>query len=233
MKPSLVVLLNLVSVILCLGQIDGRFFEDYTHKWEVYFEDTLGNQTLNRIWTDYGEIMDVNDKKYLHRVQDLYNPDGTLQSTWINMVELPSMKPWYFQAVTPSGGNTFIEFSENYVFSTISNPAEKRYQQDTLSYEGKLYDWNLYGILLCGLPLKSGKVFVLPILNSNSYQLDEIKVSILKMETINSKRNKIIDTWKVETDKNLTFWLSKKPPYVIQLQLDLQGGNKLMWYSCF
>lgn len=212
------------------SQFDGSFIENYTHKWEVYLEDTSGNKSLNRIWTDYVEIVELKDKKFLHRVQDLYNPDGSLQSTWINMVEHHNLKPWYFQSITPSGLNIFIEFHQNQV--TFATNEHKNLQKDTLVYQGALYDWNLYGLLLCGLHFESQKSFNFPILNPNTLLIDKLKVNISHQEKIKTRTGKWIDTWKVETDKGLIFWLSKNPPYVIQLKLEMNNGNSLIWYSC-
>lgn len=224
--------LTLLSLV-GFSQIDGSFYENYTHKWEVYLEDSNGNKSLSRVWTDYGETMEISGKKYLHHVQDLYNPDGSLYATWINMVEHKSLKPWYFQSVTPTGIFTFTKFLENKAVTISSNPIEKEYKRDTMVYTGRLYDWNLYGILLCGLPMEPGIKYSLPIFNPNTLSIDQIDVNITQKEKIKTKTGKSIETWKVETDKNLTFWLSKIPPYVVQLKLDLQNGNKLWWYSCY
>ena len=52
--------------------IDGTIIKPYTNKWKVTLIKPNGEKVPNKIWTDYGQIIDLGDKKYFHRVQNLY-----------------------------------------------------------------------------------------------------------------------------------------------------------------
>ncbi len=210
--------------------VSGDFIAPYTNKWKVVIENANGNSTDALIWTDYSQIMEVNGTKYIHRVQDLYSPDHSLVDTWINMTELETLKPWQFQAISPTGSFSFLEFSDESVIIRTNRNNQRSTVSDTMKIDTPLFDWNLYGMLLVGLPFEKETKYSLPIWQPGVNQPNKLTVTVEGKETIQTLSNQQIETFKLTTDKGLTFWLSKEAPYVIQLQLNQPNGARRMWY---
>lgn len=210
--------------------IDGSFIEPYTNKWKVVIESQDGNTQNALIWTDYAQLMDIDGTMYLHRVQDLYAPGYRLVDSWINMVEHKTLKPWQFQAVNPSGSVAFLEFLDKSIVSNTNRNQSREIEMDTLDISTPVFDWNLYGILLAGLPFEIGTSYELPVWLPGANQVGTVIATMESKEEITTLSAQKIETVKVSTDKGLTFWLSKKAPYVIQLQLNQPNGALRMWY---
>ena len=210
--------------------MDGSFIEAYTNKWKVVVENADGSSQDALIWTDYAQLMNIDGKKYLHRVQDLYSPSYNLVDSWINMVEHETLKPWQFQAVNPEGSVSFLEFFEKSIVSNSNRNQNTDMKIDTVDISNSLFDWNLYGMLLVGLPFEIGSAYELFVWLPGANQEGTVKATMESKEIISTLSNEKIETVKISTDKGLTFWLTKKAPYVIQLQLDQQNGARRMWY---
>ncbi|MEO9870080.1 DUF3108 domain-containing protein [Ekhidna sp.] len=218
------------SILTERNLVDGSFIKDYTNKWKVTYVANDGKETPNKVWTDYGQIIELNGKIYFHRIQDLYDPKMNLQETWINMVEYPSLRPVSFSRTTPTGQFTFIQFDGNKV-NSISN-----FQSESLTPSGtnvelveSAYDWNLYGMLLVALPFEEGLTSKLPFYSTQTGALDWLITTVEGQESLVLSNEEIVTTWKLSTNQNLTFWLTKSAPYVHRLELELQNNAKLIW----
>lgn len=221
---------KVISVKPGSALMDGSFIEAYTNKWKVVVENADGSSQDALIWTDYAQLMNIDGKKYLHRVQDLYSPSYNLVDSWINMVEHKTLKPWQFQAVNPAGSVSFLEFLEKSIVSNSNRNQNSDMKMDTVDISNSLFDWNLYGMLLVGLPFEIGSTYELSVWLPGANQEGTVKATMEEKETITTLSHKTFDTYKISTDKGLTFWLTKKAPYVIQLQLDQPNGARRMWY---
>ncbi|HNP16811.1 MAG TPA: hypothetical protein PKL31_00145 [Fulvivirga sp.] len=210
--------------------IDGTIIKPYTNKWKVTYFDAQGKAVPNKVWTDYGQIIELDDKQYFHRVQDLYDPKMNLLVTWINMVELNTLLPVSFSTLSPSGGFSYYQFDGNHIIGSANNQSKER---EIISIDKTLaesvYDWNMYGMLLIGLPLKEHLIAKLPYASTPSGELKWLVAHVTGKDQLSVPNNKTITTWKVETNQNLTFWLSKKAPYVIKLEAYLPNNTKMVW----
>lgn len=209
-------------------RLNGKFLTNYTNKWKVTFVNADGSTIPNRIWTDYGNIIELDNKSYLHRVQDLYDPQMNLQDTWINMVEQKTLAPQIFTSISPNGTHRHYKFNGNNISGKVKQPNEEAIATDTTFNQG-VYDWNLYGMLLVGLPLAEGLIARIPIYSAQTNGLDWLTANVVGREDAQLDNSKSISTWKVITDKSLTFWLTKSAPYVIKLELQLPNDTKLIW----
>lgn len=239
MTPKLVFILYLIQ-LFCLSivpndpvirpgseLVDGTIIRDYTNRWKVTHVASDGTKTPSRIWTDYGQIMSLNGTDYLHRVQDLYDPNMNLQETWINMVEHRTLRPLSFSRMTPSGSFatiTFDSLSVHVMGNIFTNPKDT-----TTSVPQPVFDWNLYGILLVGLPFDVGFTARMPFYSMQSNTTDWLRVEVLGEEKLTDPSGSEIITTKIITDKQLTFWLTKEAPYVHQLTLELPNNAHLIW----
>lgn len=220
------------TVIVTPGgnHMDGSFIENYTNKWKVTYQTANGQSTPNKFWTDYGQIITIRGKEYFHRVQDLYSPTWELQDTWINMTERKSLTPVSFTTISPQGKFAHYEFNELAVNGKSNGlPANDEVSEVSQVLEAEVFDWNLYGMLLVGLPMKKGQVYKLPFFDTTSKSLKWLSAFIEKKESIKLPNGEKIEVWKVVTDQTLTFWISKSAPYIIRLELYLQDNNKLIW----
>ena len=211
--------------------VDGSFLKNYTNKWKVSFIDLEGKETPNRIWTDYGNMIELNGKTYFHRVQDIYSPELTHLDTWVNIVEKSTLKPWQFYSTNASGSNAFYQFSDTKLIISSNKSKEKTQKSDTLSLKQPIFDWNLYGMLLVGLPLEKGAVYKLPYYDSNTKKVTYLIATIEGQEEVINASEKRIKTWKIKCSDGLVFWITKEAPYVIQLELPVPERGKLFWNS--
>ncbi|MEP5611418.1 MAG: hypothetical protein ABJP45_04180 [Cyclobacteriaceae bacterium] len=209
--------------------LDGERITDYTNKWKVTFVDSEGKETPNKIWTDYGQIISLDGKKYFHRVQDLYDPQMNLQDTWINMVEHKTLVPVSFSTLNPKGGFAHYQFDGAKITGNTNQATAGELTEIDLSFDEAVFDWNLYGMLLVGLPFKTGLIAKLPFYAPQQGGLGWIAASVVGKESMKMPDGKSIQTWKVQTNQRLTFWVSEQAPYVIRLELELQNNARLVW----
>ena len=210
------------------GLLDGTIINDYTNKWKVTLITANGQNIPNKIWTDYGQVIDLNGENYFHRVQDLYDPQMKLQDTWINMVKHKDLIPISSSTFQPTGLFSFTAYEgAKAKFRSNISSGDSTTVESSIDYGRPVYDWSLYGMLLVGLPFEKGLVAKMPIAGTDSMQWLNIHVS--NRETLVLPDGNEIDTWKIETNQRLIFWISESAPYVIQLELALQNNAKLVW----
>lgn len=210
------------------GLINGSIIKPYTNKWKVTYVTSEGKLVPNKFWTDYGQIIELNGEKYFHRVQDLYDPQMNLQDTWINMVEHESLVPISSSTLKPNGLFSYVQCEGNVAkLQTNMTSKDTTVVQSELDFGQKAYDWSLYGMLLVGLPFKEGLIAKMPIIGTDS--LEWLVANVMSKEILLLPNNEKVTTWKVHTNRKLIFWISQSAPYVIKLELKLQGGAKLLW----
>ncbi|MEM8508111.1 MAG: hypothetical protein AAF717_09795 [Bacteroidota bacterium] len=209
--------------------VDGDFLAPYSNKWQAFLVDSLGREQLNLYWTDYAQLINFKGEKCFHRVQELYTPDYNHRETWINMVELPSMKPRFFQVFKASGQVMAVTFNGDKV--RVASNQNERHVLETKEYKvaALCYDWNLYGLLLVALPFETGKRYALPFFDQTIGEMTTLQAKVGPQETITNLKGDPFDVWKITTNQNLTFWIRKEPPYVMQTELYYPNGTKLLW----
>ncbi|MEX1014395.1 MAG: hypothetical protein WDZ80_04515, partial [Candidatus Paceibacterota bacterium] len=163
--------------------IEGSFIEPYTNKWQVSINDTNGNKSTVRIWTDYAQILEIDGVDYLHRVQDLYSSNLELEETWINIVSHHDLFPKRFTSQNASGGLLNIKFEAGKL-TIKSNAESQKFDPEIVNLSQPVYDWNLYGMLLVGLPFNEGKVYRIPYWSQSTRSVDYVVTTINEKETI-------------------------------------------------
>lgn len=211
------------------GQVDGSFIKPYTNSWEVFLIDTLGNENHIRYWTDYVHFIDIDGISYMHRVQDIYNASRDLQTTWVNVVDKKNLIPLRFTVHSPLGNLATMQFEEGSIFLGSNQNEERVFEKDTIEVENKLFDWNLYGMLLIGLPFNEGITYKLPYWSMQTRTKQYIFVTIGNEEVIETLNGKKIKTNSVLTSDGFVFSLTKEAPYVIRLIWNLPNGSKMIW----
>lgn len=211
--------------------IDGTIIQPYTNKWKVTVVTADGKEIPNKIWTDYGQVIELKGKKYFHRVQDLYSPNMELIDTWINMVECETLIPISFSTLNPKGGFSYYQFDGNQIAVNSNLNEDRKTTEVNLELAAPIYDWNLYGMLLVGLPFEKGLVAKIPYCDGKSNDIKWVVTIIKGKEELKMPDGKTVTAWKVATTskQKLNFWLSKSPPYVLKLDLELQNNARLIW----
>jgi len=77
----------------------------------------------------------------------------------------------------------------------------------------------MYGLLLVTLPLKTGFSARMPSFDENSDTSRWANFRVTREELVEAGPGKQVKAWVVETEDNgaMTFWLTRRPPYVIKL----------------
>lgn len=210
------------------GLLKGELIQAYTNRWKVTYIDSVGNRTPNKIWTDYGQIIELDNEKYFHRVQDLYDPNMNHLDTWTNMVKQKNLSPVSSSTLKPNGLFSYVKYNGTTAkLRTNTTSKDSTVVETQRDYGRAVYDWSLYGMLLVGLPFEEGLMAKMPIVGTND--LVWLHAHVVGKESITSPNKKKIQTWKVETNQRLVFWISETAPYVIKLELKLPRGSKLLW----
>jgi len=218
------------TLVLSVGNklIDGSVIKPYTNKWKLSIVNGEGNSKPNGIWTDHGQIIELNGVKYFHRVQDLYDANMNLTDTWMNRVELETLKPISFQTINPKGGFSFYDFDDHKVKISTNLNKEKKTIESEVPLEAVVFDWNLYGMLLVALPMKENSIMKLPFYDARTNKKQWLIARIEKSEMLKIGRESIL-TWKIVTNQRLVFWISKESPYVIKLTLNIGNNSHILW----
>lgn len=209
--------------------ISGDHLKPYSNKWKMYSVDAQGTERLVTVWTDYAQLIKLEGKTYMSRIQELYNPNLSLRELWTNLFERTTLLPYRASQFKTSGDYSYSEFnSDKIVLATKT--ANKEAVKVDYSITSPTYDWSLYGILLSGLPFEKGKYYNIPVLNQqNASGKGNIIATIEGAETVKDDNGNDHEAWKVSTNVGLTFWLTKEAPYVIQLTSPAQNGGYTIW----
>ena len=207
------------------SKVDGSFIEAYSNKWKVSILDSLGNKKFVRIWTDRLDLFHLNEGVYLYRTQNLYDSEKKWQESWFNIVEAENLKPVLFTQLKADGSQHFIKFSSDELIIKNNDSQES----EIITLDKPVFDWNLYGILLVGLPFKENFSFRLPFWSQQTKTAETLTATPAGQEEIETLSGNKYNTQKITTDRGLTFWLVKEKPYVIQLTLALENGSTMIW----
>jgi hypothetical protein len=228
-KASLGAEKDTVRITTQYNVFDGGFIRPYSNKWKVYFLEGDNEPVLERIWTDYMQSITIDNVDYLSRTQELYGAELELQEVWTNLFVQKTMLPKRASQMRMDGTYQYIEFESKQVKIKIKQ-AEIEERLLTHTYEYVPFDWSLYGVLLSALPLKTGWVGKFPILDFQSENKAAwLLVTIQGKESIITEDGRVFETFKIVTNQGLSFWVSKKAPYVIQLELQREEGQKNLW----
>lgn len=207
-------------------QLDASFMKNTTNEWKVSYFSKDGKLVNEGRWTDVIRIQSLNGKKVLHRVQELYNKKGSLTNVWTNLSELKNLKPIQSSEFRPTGRFSYVEFSGKKIKgSWAGKDKELKLQKFENEFKDELFDWSLYGILLAAMPFEKGMIGKFPIYNGANGS------ATLVAEVVGEKKIGSFSTWEIKTNKNLLFWVTKKAPYVINLELKNPNGFRVFWES--
>lgn len=209
--------------------ISGKHLKPYANKWKMYSVDAQGKETLVTIWTDYAQLIELEGKTYISRIQELYNPAMMLQELWTNLFEHETMLPYRASQFKTTGDYSYTAFGMDKVVHSTKTATKEAVKVDYRG-DGMTYDWTMYGVLLSGLPFKKGEAYSIPVFSQqNDTGKATVIATIAGKETVTDDNKKEHTTWRVDTNAGLTFWLTKEEPYVIQLSYPTQNGGKMIW----
>lgn len=211
------------------NMLSGDIIEPYTNRWKVFVTDGKSDKKLVRIWTDYTQILEIDGMRRVHRVQDLYSANYDLEQTWINVVDAETLSPLRYSIRGAGGSLSTLRFETDYLFYGTNQNNSDTFKMDSVLIENPVYDWNLYGLLLAGLPFERKLIYKIPVWLSRQRAPGFVHVRMAGSEDVETLLGDSIRTQKMVTDKNLTFWVTKEKPFVIQLTLDMPNGSTMIW----
>ena len=217
------------------GTLDGSFLRPYNNAWFYTAKTADGVVHPQGIWTDHMQWTTVDGRKALMRVQGTIFIVGK-SNVVINTFDPKTLAPIGREAHNIDGSVSRRSFAGTHI--TDANRANGATADTTTSADlpVPVYDFNggLYGILLASLPLKPGLTGSLPAINDEGNALSIEPFHVLRQETVSAGARGRVKAWVVETVKpgnyTMTFWLMKKPPYIIHLVMDDQANKRtLTW----
>ena len=211
-------------------EVTGKNLKPYTNKWKVTLITPKGDKRFFQVWTDYLQKIELNGKIYIHRIQDIYDSKENLLKTQMNFVNEDDLTPVRVSLVGADGSYSFFEFKGSHVKGNFTSQQDKTKElKFDKTFSHNVFDWSLYGILLAGLPLKIDFQATFPIYEFPNMEDGWLKVDVNEMESIKTLGGEIINTYKVETNQDMVFSISKNAPYVIKLVYKTPKGATLIW----
>lgn len=242
LKSVCMIIIILLNVDTILGQtgtqkilpgnkeVNGKHLKPYTNKWKVTLITPKGDKRFFQVWTDYLQKIELNGKTYIHRIQDIYDTKENLLKTQMNFVNEENLVPVRASIVGTDGSYNFFEFSDSHVMGNYTSQVDKeKVLKFDKTFNCGVLDWSLYGILLAGLPLKVGFHATLPIYEFPNPEDGWLTVDVNEMEQVKTIGGETISTFKVETNQDMVFSISKNAPYVIKLVYKTPKGATLIW----
>jgi len=217
------------------GTIDGSFLQPYNNAWIYTVTLPNGEKSPQGIWSDHVQWTTVGGKQVLMRVQGTTFVNGASNSIR-NVFDPKTLAPISSETHGIDGSIFRRTFNGAHVVSETLAGAKDPSRKTEADLAMPVYDFNggLYGLLLAALPLKAGLTGSLPAVADREDVLTAEPFHVLREEYVSAGSRGKVKAWVVETERpgdyRMTFWLSKKPPYIIKLVDVLEStGRVLTW----
>lgn len=215
------------------NDLDGSFLQPYKNAWKVTVVLPTGASREMGTWTDQLEKTKSGEQELLKRTQ--ISKLANSSSLTVNVFDPKKMSP-VSSDLRDLLGTDFMHrnFSGNSVRSvSMSGPDAVEVASNETKFDVPVVDFygGMYGLLLASLPLREGYRGRLPSVAEFEDKLQWVDFNVVGQEEINAGMQKI-NTWHVEAETAqgpMKFWLTKQPPYIIQLKFTGAKGNTWTW----
>lgn len=203
----------------------------YSHVYTVV-ATVNGKPLVTSQWKDTLDEIAVAGKKVFRRTQVSLQSNGRSR-TWISIFEPGSLVP-VADTLDTSEGDIFARTFSNGVASSYRSSGDNRGVltsfQTKLPEEYSDFNGGQFGLALLGLPLVPSYRTILVTFGPTDSALQEIPIEVLRRETIQIVGS-AVETLVVratfpakyypkEGENYMTFWLSKRVPYVAKLVME-------------
>ena len=218
------------------GTLDGSFLQPYNNAWFYTAKLPDGQVRPEGIWTDHMQWATVDGRQVLMRLQAITFLNG-LSSSTINVFDPKTLAPISTEKHNIDGTVFKRTFNGSHVTSvTLKSPSDTA-TPNAAELSEPVYDFNggLYGILLAALPMKAGFSGSLPAVADFNDVLSVESFHVLRQESVRAGSHGMVRAWVVESAKpgnyTMTFWITKKPPYIIRLVYDDFANKRLLTWD--
>jgi hypothetical protein len=210
------------------AMVAGAVIKPYKNVWRLTYAKPGREPVDAATWTDEVEAVKIGGRSLLKRTQVATYPKRGLTTTLINIFDPRTMAPVSRDYKRNDGTFNHIEFEGISIkYRRVETPGGEVKQGDA-HLDVPVYDFfgGLYGLLLTTFPLKNGFSASLPSLDENTDTVRWATFHVAREEMVEAGPGRQVKAWVVETDDNgpMTFWLTKKAPYIIKLVYVMPSG---------
>jgi hypothetical protein len=217
------------------ASFDGSLLKPYKNAWKVVYAFPGKPPFLVGTWTDELAEVETGGRRLLKRTQTADYAKYHIVTTYTNVFDPKTMAPVSQDFRRSDTGEwAHREFDGpvvKYSRGESADPAKTLSGQ--LKLDQAVFDYNggMYGVLLAALPLREGYKAVFPSLSEDRDELEWVSITVGKQEMVDAGPGKQVMAWPVDTEANYSnkshsiFWITKEPPYVIQLVTTIPTGR--------
>jgi hypothetical protein len=204
--------------------VSGARLQPYDNAW--IYSATLpdGSVRAQGIWTDHFTRYSVQGKSMWRRLQGMTYTNHVMSSV-SNVFDPDSCAPVSNEQHHPDESVLKRTFAGAHVASERIDKSGAESRKNAFDLSLPVFDFygGTYGILLSCFPLEVGYTATFSAIDETKDELKPVTLSVLREEKVRAGLMGMVKTLVVfvETpgEYSQTFWLSKKPPYIIRLQV--------------
>jgi hypothetical protein len=201
--------------------VSGLFIKPYTNLWKLVYTRPTGEAIDAATWSDEVERVQLNGRTVLKRTQVAKYKKNGITMTTVNIFDPATMAPIMRDFKGSQGLVKHVEFDGKSIKYRGNAAPGGETSEGTAELDVPVFDFygGLWGLLLATFPLKAGFTASLPSLDESTETLRWATFKVTRREMVEAGAGKQVKAWVVETNDNgpMTFWLTKKAPYVIKL----------------
>ncbi|MFI5197017.1 MAG: hypothetical protein ACHQJD_00205 [Thermoanaerobaculia bacterium] len=217
--------------------VDGSILEPYQNEWTFSYQNPGEDAVKAGRWTDALQRKIVRGRSVMVRTQvAVYDKKG-LKVVTVNTFEPKTMAPISMDWSMGSGslGLNQREFSGTHVKFRRRPRIRKMGDEPGNLTEGEAtlevppFDFfgGMYGLLLAALPLREGLSIRFPAIEEDKEALSWVEVRVRGRSRVAAGKARTVEAWVVTAETHdgpMTFWLTRRPPYIIKLEFHPVGG---------
>jgi len=215
--------------------VDGSQLKPYKNAWKMVYTFPGKQPFLVGVWTDELEEVEIGGRHLMKRTQMADYAKYHVVVSYTNVFDPKTMAPVEQEFHRSSTGEwakrEFDGKTVKYERGESADPAKKQRGELKLDHAIFDYEGGMYGVLLAALPLREGYKATFPSLSEDRDELEWVTLTVGKQELVDAGNGKQVMAWPVDTEadytnkSHLTYWISKEPPYVIQLAITIPTGK--------
>jgi hypothetical protein len=211
-------------------RIDGSFLKPYRNAWKFSYRKPGAEEVLAGIWTDELREDRSRGRRVFVRTQEQRDRKERVRTTTVNVFDPKTLAPISMDWKMDAENFNHRDFDGARVrFRRMAAPAGGVLQQGDVTLEAPPFDFlgGMYGLIAVALPLAPGFTARIPALDERDEVLRWVDLRVTGQDMVEAGPGKRLRAWQVEAstpDGPMTFWLTRKAPYVLKLVFRATGG---------
>jgi hypothetical protein len=205
-------------------RVSGIRLKPYENAWLYTARFPDGHVKTQGIWSDHVELIAVEGRQALKRVQGMTYVNA-LSSSGITVMDAKTCAPISTEQHRPDGLLIKRVFNGGHVVTERTNHPGDAAKQTVVDLPSPVFDYygGAYGFLISCFPLKVGYSATFPAIGETEDVDDPVKFTVVKQQRIRAGSRGLVETFVVTSEKpgeyTQTYWLSPEPPYIIRLEI--------------